>query len=93
MIKKKIISAKIASEKLIKWREHDVHAPKCENAINIAMRHCIKRHLFFNCPNKTPTPECGELEKFGKECPMFPMPPFPRRHGKGAIQATEPKSE
>ena len=48
--------------------------PKCETAINMVTKHCVLRQLFFNCPEKTDSKECKDLEAFGKGCPLFPMP-------------------
>lgn len=49
------------------------HAPKCDTAINIVLKHCIRRNLFFKCPFKESSTKCDEYTEFGKSCKIFPI--------------------
>lgn len=49
-------------------------APKCDNAINIVLNHCVARNLFLNCPAKETSKTCEDMFQFAKTCRKFPMP-------------------
>lgn len=57
---------------LAKYEEKLGKSIDCEGKQNMAMKHCIIRNLFFNCPDKKETEECKNYEQHGKECLTFP---------------------
>ncbi|KAG5680212.1 hypothetical protein PVAND_009737 [Polypedilum vanderplanki] len=64
---------KEAPDMLAKWKEKEPTVEKCDFALNMVMKHCVLRNLFFNCPSKTSSDKCTELEEFGKSCSLFPQ--------------------
>lgn len=79
-----ILNSFTAPKLLEEWKKRN--PPKSETAINMVVKHCVIRNLFFNCPDKKDSQECKDLEEFGKKCPLFPM------YGKGK-KADEPNEE
>jgi hypothetical protein len=57
---------------MTKFKEHHPKAEKCDILLAMTMKHCVARHMFFNCPKKTSSTQCTEYEEFAKSCPIFP---------------------
>lgn len=57
---------------LAKWKEKEPGLENCDHGLNMVMKHCVSRNLYFNCPGKVSSDKCTELDTFGKSCPVFP---------------------
>lgn len=66
--------------------------PNCTETTSLSMvvGQCIQRELFFQCPGLSNSTDCSALVKYGKACPLFPMPPKPEMNARKSYKGQTP---